>query len=61
MMPLVKIDMWPGRTEEQKKTLIDGITEAFNKIGVPKEHVTTIITEVPKENWGIMGKKVEKD
>jgi len=28
-MPVVTVEMWQGRTIEQKKKLVEGITEAF--------------------------------
>ncbi len=55
-MPVVTIEMWEGRTIEQKKQLVKGITSSFEKIGVPKEAVSIIIKDVPKHNWAIGGK-----
>ncbi len=55
-MPVVTIEMWEGRTIEQKKQLVKGITSPFEKIGVPKEAVSIIIKDVPKHNWAIGGK-----
>lgn len=49
-MPVVHIEMWPGRTEGEKEKLIKGITKAFEEIGVKPEHVTIVIHEVPKSN-----------
>ena len=54
-MPVITVEMWKGRTNEQKKDVIKGITEVFEKMGVPKEHTTIIIHDVPKENWGTRG------
>ena len=59
-MPVVKIDMWSGRTSEQKEQLIQEITEVFENIGVPKEKTTVIINEVDKDNWGMEGKQASK-
>jgi 4-oxalocrotonate tautomerase len=55
-MPVVTVEMWQGRTVEQKKQLVEGITEAFVKIGTPKEKVTIILKDHPKHNWGEGGK-----
>jgi len=52
--------MWPGRTEGEKEKLIKGITKAFEEIGVKPEHVTIVIHEVPKSNWGIRGEQASK-
>jgi 4-oxalocrotonate tautomerase len=54
-MPIVKIDMWTGRTDEQKEKLIKGVTQAFVDIDIPKEHVHIVINENPPKNWGIRG------
>jgi len=59
-MPVVKIDMWPGRSAEQKEAIIQGITEVFEKQGVPKIATTVVITEIPKENWGSSGEPHSK-
>ncbi|MFC2070591.1 4-oxalocrotonate tautomerase [Chloroflexota bacterium] len=56
-MPIITIDMWEGRTIEQKKQLVEGITSVVSeKIGTPPEHVTVIIRDVPKYNWASGGK-----
>ena len=55
-MPVVTVEMWEGRTVEQKRQLAEGITASFEKIGVPKEALQIIIKDVPKHNWVIGGK-----
>ena len=55
-MPVVTIEMWEGRTIEQKKQLVEGITSSFEKIGTPKEVVQIIIKDIPKHNWATGGK-----
>jgi 4-oxalocrotonate tautomerase len=55
-MPVVVIEMWDGRTVDQKKTLVEGITETFGKIGVPAEAVHIVIHDIQKQNWAIGGK-----
>jgi 4-oxalocrotonate tautomerase len=40
---------------ENKKKVITGITRVFEEIGIPKEAVTIILCEQPKENWGSGG------
>jgi 4-oxalocrotonate tautomerase len=54
-MPVVIIEMWQGRTAEQKKKLVKGITEAFSQIGTPPEQVHIILKENPKSNWATGG------
>lgn len=55
-MPVVTVEMWAGRTIEQKRQLIKGITSAITDIGVPAEAIQIIIKDNPKHNWGIGGK-----
>jgi 4-oxalocrotonate tautomerase len=59
-MPVVIVEMWAGRTEEQKETLIKGITKTFGEIGVKPESLHIIIHDVPKNNWGTQGKQASK-
>jgi 4-oxalocrotonate tautomerase len=56
-MPVVTIEMWEGRSPEQKRELIRAVTSAIcSVIRCPPEAVEIIIHEVPKVNWGLGGK-----
>ena len=55
-MPIVTVEMWLGRSTDQKRILIEGITDAFVKIGTPKEKVTIILKDNHKFNWAEGGK-----
>lgn len=54
-MPLVEVTMWAGVPLEAKRRLAEGITKVFEELGIPKEAVTIVIREVPKENWATGG------
>lgn len=55
-MPFAQIFMVEGRTEEQKKAVIEKVTQALvEAVNAPKENVRVWIQDVPKENWGIAG------
>ncbi|MEM1961960.1 MAG: tautomerase family protein [Sulfolobales archaeon] len=54
-MPLVEVTMWAGVRLEIKKRLAEGITKVFEELGIPREEVTVVIREVPKENWATGG------
>lgn len=55
-MPFAQIYLIEGRTEDQKRAVIEKVTQAMvDAIGAPKENVRVWIHEVPKENWGIAG------
>ncbi len=59
-MPVVTVQMWAGRTDEQKEKLIKGITKAFEDIGVKPESLHIIIHDIPKSNWGTRGEQASK-
>lgn len=48
--------MWDGRTAEQKKQIVEGITKVFTDQGVPASAVHVVLINVKKEDWAIGGK-----
>ena len=55
-MPFAQIYLIEGRTEEQKRALIEKVTLAIvDAVGAPKENVRVWLHDVPKQNWGIAG------
>ena len=59
-MPVVIVETWTGKTDDQKAKMIMGITRVFVEIGVPGDQVQIIIHDVPKTNWGIGGEQTSK-
>jgi 4-oxalocrotonate tautomerase len=56
-MPVVTIQMYEGRTVEQKRELVTAITEAIVRIAKTTPEATeVIIHDIPRHNWGIAGK-----
>lgn len=51
-MPVVIVEMWEGRSPEQKEKLIKEIAEAFEEIGTKAEALHIVLHDVPKTNWG---------
>jgi 4-oxalocrotonate tautomerase len=48
--------MIEGRTEDQKKAVIEKVSEALvEALDAPMSTVRVWIHEIPKENWGISG------
>lgn len=47
--------MWPGRTREQKSKLAREITDAFERIGTPREATIVVFEDVEKHNWAQAG------
>lgn len=55
-MPFAQIYLIEGRTEEQKRALIEKVTHAIvEAVDAPKENVRVWLHDMPKENWGIGG------
>lgn len=51
-MPIVRVEMWPGRTHAQKAELARVITDAMVTIAHTTPDQTIIVFEdVSKENW----------
>jgi len=55
-MPMIRIEMYKGRTRDQKRALAREVTEAFNRTcGGTPESVHVVIAEVDKEDWAVAG------
>ena len=55
-MPVVTVQMWTGRTPQQKRALVRAITEAMVQHADAKPtNLHVIIQEVSKENWALAG------
>lgn len=55
-MPVVRVDMWVGRTHAQKQELARVITEAMVNIAHTTPEATIIIFEdIARENWAQSG------
>jgi len=51
-MPIVRVEMWPGRTQEQKAELARAITDAVVSIArTTPEDTIVIFQDVARENW----------
>jgi 4-oxalocrotonate tautomerase len=55
-LPVVTIELWEGRTVDQKRKLVRAVTDAMvEHAGARPDALHVIIHEVPKENWGLAG------
>ena len=55
-MPIIRVEMFTGRTEQQKRALVRELTDAFvNAAGGTPESVNVVITDVDKSDWGSAG------
>ena len=56
-MPIVRVELWPGRTEQQKRELAKAITEAVVRIaGTTPEATFVVFADIDKANWAQAGK-----
>jgi 4-oxalocrotonate tautomerase len=56
-MPIARISIMEGRTDEQKAALIAAVTEAIHQsVAAPYENIRVLLDEVPRSQWGIGGK-----
>ena len=57
---IIEITMFPGRTKEQKKALIETVTRKLGeRLGILPTDVFIVIQEPPNENWGMGGRQRE--
>ena len=55
-MPIVHVEMWEGRSLEQKRELVTVLTRETARIAqCAPESVYIVIQDVNKENWGAGG------
>ena len=55
-MPIIRVEMFPGRTEDQKRELVKELTAAFVKTaGGKPEAVFVVLNDIEKSNWGAGG------
>jgi 4-oxalocrotonate tautomerase len=60
-MPIAQLYIVEGRSDEQKETLIQDVSAAMARsLDAPMERIRVIITEMPKQNFGIAGQSVKK-
>ncbi len=55
-MPIVRIELWPGRPREAKDELVRRVTEAVvETVDCPAEAVMVLLYEVDKADWARAG------
>lgn len=61
-MPFVRIELFEGRTQEQKKALAREITEVVSRnTDAPKEAIHVIITDLPEGTYFPQGEMRKKN
>ena len=60
-MPIATINIVEGRSDEKKEKLIEKVSLAIaESLDAPLETVRVIINEMPKQHFGIGGKRAKK-
>jgi len=55
-MPIIRVEMFRGRSRDQKRLLVRELTDTFVRVaGGKPESVTIILEDVDKEDWGASG------
>jgi 4-oxalocrotonate tautomerase len=55
-MPIIRVEMYKGRTREQKRALARELTDTFVRVlGGKPEGVTILMQDVEKEDWAVAG------
>lgn len=55
-MPTIRVEMFEGRTPEQKRALVAAITDAcVRTIGASPESVDILLFDIAKQNWATAG------
>ena len=56
-MPIIKVELWEGRTLEQKRELVEVLSKETARIAeCSVDSIYVIIEEIKMENWGAGGK-----
>lgn len=60
-MPIAQLFILEGRDDSAKERLIAEVSEAIHRsLGAPMESIRVIITEMPKQHFGIAGQSARK-
>lgn len=55
-MPIIQVEMFEGRTVEQKREMVEKMTQVMvETVGCKKEAVRIIIRDMEPQNFGIAG------
>jgi 4-oxalocrotonate tautomerase len=55
-MPTIRVEMFEGRTPEQKRALVAALTEAcVRTIGASPDSVDIVLFDIARQNWATAG------
>jgi phenylpyruvate tautomerase PptA (4-oxalocrotonate tautomerase family) len=52
---LVSIDAFAGRSIDAKRALFQQIVDSLEPLGIPRDHISIVVRDIPLTNWGIRG------
>jgi phenylpyruvate tautomerase PptA (4-oxalocrotonate tautomerase family) len=52
---VVTVDAFLGRSLDAKRQLYKAIVDNLAQLGIPRDHITIYLREIPRENWGLRG------
>lgn len=55
-MPMIRVELFKGKSREQKRALAEALTQAMvDTVGSKREAVWVVINDVEKEDWAFGG------
>lgn len=58
-MPVIRIEMFEGRTDDQKRACAKAVTDAWvETCGGTPQQVHVIFTDIAKSDWAVAGRLV---
>ncbi len=55
-MPIIRVEMFKGRSTEQKRALVEKLTDAFvETAGGTRDSVQVVLCDIDKGDWGAGG------
>jgi len=56
-VPIVRIELFKGRTSQTKAAIAEGITNVLQSVdGIPPADTTVIFVDVERSDWAVAGK-----
>jgi 4-oxalocrotonate tautomerase len=61
-MPIIRVELWPGRTEAQKRELARQLTEVVCNVAQTTPEATIVIfQEIAREDWAQAGRLASEE
>lgn len=60
-MPIIRVELFEGRTREQKEAFTQAVTKAAVEIlKAPQDHTWVVFSDHKKSDWGMGGKLCDR-